>query len=114
MSLLDNAIKHFSESADTELHKIDIPEWDGAIWFKSVAGMNGAMYQRYFKAIQNTDFESLVDVVILRSREEAGVKMFKPNDKKALMAQVSPDVITSIINKMSAVDAEVQEEVKKS
>jgi hypothetical protein len=113
-SILDNAIKHFSESADHELHKVDVPEWDGAVWFKAVSSMNGSMYQKYFKAVGTSDFESLVDVLILRARKEDGLKMFLPSDKKALMGRVSPDVITSIVNGMASIDNQEAESVKKS
>lgn len=113
MSLLDNAIKHFSESADHELHKVEVPEWDGAVYFKAVSSMNGTQYQRYFKAISQSDFESLVDVLILRARTESGTKMFTGADKKKLMGAVSPEVVTGIINKMAVIDNEEQEEVKK-
>ena len=114
MSLLDNAIKHFCESADTELHKVEVPEWEGSVWFKSVSSMNGTLYQKYYDAISQPGFESLVDILILRARTEQGLKMFKPSDKKTLMAQVAPDVITTIINNMSAVDNAEGEAVKKS
>lgn len=114
MSLIDNAIKHFSDSADSQLHKVDVPEWDGAVWFKSVSSMNGMMYQKYFAAISQPGFESLVDILILRAREESGVKMFRPSDKKTLMSNVSPDVITTIVNNMSSIDNAEGEAVKKS
>ena len=114
MSLLDNAIKHFSESADAELHKIDVPEWDGSVWFKSVSSMNGLAYQKYYSAISQPGFESLVDILILRARTEEGLKMFRPSDKKTLMGQVAPDIITTIINNMSAVDNVEGEGVKKN
>ena len=114
MSLLDNAISHFGESADTELHKIDVPEWEGSVWFKCVSSMNGIQYQKYFKAAQQSDFESLVDVLILRARKEDGLKMFTTADKKTLMHSVSPDVITSVVNNMSSIDNAESDAVKKS
>ena len=114
MSLLDNAIKHFSESADHELHKVDVPEWDGAVWFKTVSGMTGMEYQRYFKAVSTSDYEAMVDSLILRARREDGIKMFTQGDKKKLMGGVDHDVITDIFTRMSAVDNADSVEVKKS
>jgi hypothetical protein len=114
MSLLDNAIKHFSESADHELHKVDVPEWDGAVWFKVVASMNGIAYQQYFKAATDASYESLVDVLILRARKEDGLKMFTRADKKKIMGAVSPEVVTRVVNEMSTADNQDTEEVKKS
>ena len=114
MSLLDNAIEHFGHSADAELRTVDVPEWNGAVWFKVVSSMNGTQYQQYFKAAQKADFESLVDVLILRARCEDGKKMFTQADRKSLMFKVAPDVITSIINAMTAIDSTESEGVKKS
>jgi hypothetical protein len=114
MSLLDNAIKHFSESADHELHKIEVQEWEGAIWFKSIQGMTGGEYQRYSSAVKKQDYDSMVDALILRARKEDGLKMFTPGDKKKLMGPVDPDVIISIFTKMTAIDNEEAEEVKKN
>jgi hypothetical protein len=114
MSILDNAMKHFSESADHELHKIDVPEWEDVIWFKAIQGMTGAEYQRYSSTVRTQDYSSMVDALILRARKEDGLKMFTPNDKKKLMGPVDPDVIISIFTKMTSIDNEVAEEVKKS
>ena len=114
MTLLDNAISHFGESADTTLHKIDVSEWDGEIWFKVVSSMNGVQYQKFLQAAQKADFEALVDILILRARQQDGLKLFTTADKKKLMGQVSPDVVTSIVNSMSSVDNAEAEAVKKS
>ena len=114
MSLLDNAIEHFGNSVDAELRKVDVPEWNGSVWFKVVSSMNGTQYQQYFKAAQKADFDSLVDILILRAKCEDGTKMFTQADRKTLMYKVAPDVITSIVNAMTAIDTTESEGVKKS
>lgn len=114
MSLLDNAIRHFAESVDNELFKVDVPEWDGAVWFKAVSSMNGVAYQQYYKAVSDPGFDSLVEVLILRSRKEDGTRMFTRADRTKLMNNVSPDVVTRIVNEMSAIDNTQAEAVKKN
>jgi hypothetical protein len=114
MSLLDNAVKHFSDNQTGELLTIEIDEWEGSIYFKPISAMNGLAYQKYFEAIQRSGFESLVDVLILRARTESGAKMFKPSDKKQLMSVVAPDVITKTVNAMSEMDNVEAEATKKS
>jgi hypothetical protein len=113
-SILDNAMRHFSESADTELHELAVTEWGESVWFKSVSSMNGLQYQKFVAAAQKSDFEGLVDIFLLRARKEDGTRMFNTGDKKALMNSVSPDMITGIVNRMSAIDNQDAEAVKKS
>ena len=113
-SILDNAVKHFTESAGDALYEIEVSEWESSVWFKPVSSMNGMQYQKYFAAAVKQDYESLVDVLILRARSESGTKMFTPADRKALMGKVSPEVVTSIVNRMSAVDNAESDEVKKA
>lgn len=114
MSLLDNAVKHFSDSQSDELLKVDVEEWGGSIYFKPLSSMNGMAYQKYYEAIRKEGFESLVDVLVLRARDEQGMKMFRPSDRKKLMGQVAPDVITKTVNAMSELDNIEAEAVKKS
>lgn len=113
MSILENAVKHFGESADQTMHSIDVPEWDETIYFKSVSAMNGLQYDKYIKSAQEQNFSALVDVLILRARDKDGLKMFKGPDKKLLMGQVSPDVITRIVTQMTSVDNTDEAEEKK-
>ena len=114
MSILDNAKSHFTELVNGDgMRSIDVPEWGESIYFKPMMAMNGMQYQKYFEAASKSDYDGMVDLLILRSRYEDGRKMFKPSDKKELMMSVSPDVVTSVVGRMAEADNSSEEAVKK-
>jgi hypothetical protein len=112
MSLLDNAVAHFS-GVDATLHKVHVDEWDGDVWFKASASMSGVQYNKFQKYIQQADYEALVEILILRARNEDGTKMFTGADRKTLMYRVSPDVVNTVVTNMFAVDTQENDAVKK-
>jgi hypothetical protein len=105
MSLLDNAVKHFTRT----LKKIDVPEWDGAYYYYSplnLAERNKVL--EYYDANKD-EFkpDALTIMFMVCGRNEDGSPLFSrvafDESFKTVSSQVDPNVITRIVREMGGI-----------
>jgi hypothetical protein len=113
MSVLQKATQHFRTKLDGSLEKVEVPEWETAVYFYPTTPLKDEAsilkLQQEGKMV-----EALVQSLIVKARNADGSKMFAPADKVTLMNEVDPKVIIRIASKINGVDTEDIEEVEKN
>ena len=113
MSVIDIAKSHF-ENLGTQ--SIEVPEWkddDDKATVLYWSPMTLSEKNKLFKKSDNlTDVSILADVVVMKSLDKDGNRVFKLEDKLALMHKVDSDVLSRIATAM--VQAVTPDEVKKN
>ena len=103
-SVLGNATAHFKSALSGELKSVEVPEWDTTIYWK-IGGLNFASQNKIMELTSSgKSAEALVEMLILRSLDSEGKKMFKLMDKQEIMREVDPNVILKVVSAMGADD----------
>jgi hypothetical protein len=104
MTTLTKAKQHFREIANKGTGSIVVPEWDTTIYWK-IGGLNFASQNKIMELTSSgKSAEALVEMLILRSLDSEGKKMFKLMDKQEIMREVDPNVILKVVSAMGADD----------
>tara|TARA_R110002153_G_scaffold266582_1_gene430031 strand:- start:226 stop:582 length:357 start_codon:yes stop_codon:yes gene_type:complete len=108
-SVLGNAKSHFRSALSQELIKIEVPEWDTTIYFKTATSFHveKKILELHGKGQM---VEALVETLIAKSFDASGKNVFTPADKIVLMREVDPEVIIRVVSAMQ----EAKEEAKAS
>ena len=103
--ILEKATAHFRNQISGEMRKIDVPEWEAKVFFKSAVSLKeeGKILEL---SQQGKTVEALVESLIVRARNEDGTKMFNFADKAALLNEVDPKVLIRVVSEMNSVSAE--------
>lgn len=113
MSVIDIAKSNFESLG---VQSIEVPEWKDEHGNPTVLywnPINLSEKNTLFKKSDNlNDVSILADIVIMKSLDKDGKKIFKPEDKIALLYKVDSDVLSRISTAM--VQAITPEEVKKN
>ena len=113
MSILDNARSHFENIG---VQSIEVPEWKDENGNPSIIYWNPInLYEKnvlFKKSGSMSDVSILADILVMKALDKDGNKIFKPEDKMALMYKVDSDVVAKIANAM--VQNLTPEEVKKN
>mgnify|MGYP001303038839 FL=1 len=113
MSILDRAKSHFENIG---VQSIEVPEWKDEDGKPTVLFWNPInLYEKnkLFKKSDNmTDVSILADIVVMKSLDKDGKKIFKLEDKMDLLTKVDSDVLSRIATAMIQVVS--PDEVKKN
>ena len=113
MSVLDRAKSHFENIG---VQSIEVPEWKDEDGKPTVLFWNPInLYEKnkLFKKSDNmTDVSILADIVVMKSLDKDGKKIFKLEDKMDLLTKVDSDVLSRIATAMIQVVS--PDEVKKN
>ena len=113
MSVIDRVKSHF-ETLQTLI--IEVPEWKDEDGKPSVIFWNPINLfekNKLFKKSENlSDVSILADIVIMKSLDKDGKKIFKLDDKMDLLTKVDSDVLSRVATAMVQVIS--PEEVKKN
>ena len=113
MSILDSAKSHFENIG---VQSIEVPEWKDEDGKPTVLFWNPInLYEKnkLFKKSDNmTDVSILADIVVMKSLDKDGKKIFKLEDKMDLLTKVDSDVLSRIATAMIQVVS--PDEVKKN
>ena len=113
MSILDNARSHFENIG---VQSIEVPEWKDENGNPSIIYWNPInLYEKnvlFKKSGSMSDVSILADILLMKALDKDGNKIFKPEDKIALMYKVDSDILSRISTAM--VQAINPEEVKKN
>jgi len=104
--VLDKAKSHFATIANRGMESMHVPEWDTTVYWK-IGGLNFASQSKVIELQQSgKTAEALVEMLIVRSLNEDGKKMFRPAEKVVIMNSVDPNVILRIVTEMGQTDAD--------
>jgi hypothetical protein len=113
MSILDNARSHFENIG---VQSIEVPEWKDENGNPSIIYWNPInLYEKnvlFKKSGSMSDVSILADILLMKALDKDGNKIFKAEDKLALMYKVDSDIVAKIANAM--VQNITPEEVKKN
>ena len=113
MSILDRAKSHFENIG---VQSIEVPEWkddDGNPTILYWNPINLYEKNKLFKKSDNmTDVSILADIVVMKSLDKEGKKIFKLEDKMDVLTKVDSDVLSRIATAMIQVVS--PDEVKKN
>ena len=113
MSIIDRAKSHFEGIG---IQSIEVPEWKDEDGKPTVLFWNPInLYEKnkLFKKSDNmTDVSILADIVVMKSLDKDGKKIFKLEDKMDLLTKVDSDVLSRIATAMIQVVS--PDEVKKN
>ena len=113
MSILDRAKSHFENIG---VQSIEVPEWKDEDGKPTVLFWNPInLYEKnkLFKKSDNmTDVSILADIVVMKSLDKDGKKIFKLEDKMDLLTKVDSDILSRIATAMIQVVS--PDEVKKN
>lgn len=113
MSVIDIAKSHFESLG---VQSMEVPEWKDEHGKPTIIYWNPINLSEkniLFKKSDNlSDVSILADILVMKSLDKDGKKIFKPEDKIALMYKVDSDVLSRISTAM--VSAINPEEVKKN
>ena len=113
MSILDRAKSHFENIG---VQSIEVPEWKDEDGKPTVLFWNPInLYEKnkLFKKSDNmTDVSILADIVVMKSLDKDGKKIFKLEDKMDLLTKVDSDILSRIATAMIQVIS--PDEVKKN
>lgn len=113
MRLIDSAKSHFESLG---VQHLEVEEWKDEAGNPSVIYWNPITLSeknKLFKKSDNlNDVSILADIVVMKSLDKDGNKVFKPEDKLALMYKVDSDVLSRISTAM--VQAITPDQVKKN
>ena len=113
MSVIDIAKSHFESLG---IQSIEVPEWKDEHGKPTILYWNPINLSEkniLFKKSDNlSDVSILADILVMKALDKDGNKIFKPEDKIALMYKVDSDVVAKISNAM--VQNITPEEVKKN
>ena len=97
MSVIDRAKSHF-ENLGTQ--SLEVPEWKDDDGKPTVLYWNPITLSEKNKILKKTDtlndVSLLADVLIMKALDKDGNKVFKVEDKLALMHKTDPDVLTRV------------------
>jgi|TARA_Y100000114_G_scaffold108172_1_gene101556 hypothetical protein len=113
MSVIDRAKTHFENIG---IQSVEVPEWkddDGKPTIIYWQPINLFEKNKLFKKSDNmNDVSILADIVVMKSLDKDGKKLFKLDDKMDLMTKVDSDVLSRIATRMVQVIS--PDEVKKN
>tara|TARA_R100000479_G_C6221572_1_gene141864 strand:- start:78 stop:419 length:342 start_codon:yes stop_codon:yes gene_type:complete len=113
MKFIDRAKSHFESLG---VQHIEVPEWKDEAGNPSIIywnPINLSEKNKLFRKSDNlNDVSVLADILIMKSLDKDGNKLFTLEDKIALMHKVDSDVLSRVATEM--VKAITPEEVKKN
>ena len=113
MSIIDSAKAHFESLG---VQSIEVPEWKDEAGNPSIIywnPINLSEKNKLFRKSDNlNDVSILADILIMKSLDKDGNKLFTLEDKIPLMHKVDSDVLSRVATEM--VKAITPEEVKKN
>ena len=93
---IEFATEHFSSQ---KVRKIVVPEWkdsSGKSLEIFVKPMTLAEKRRLYKGTKADDVGVLVDLIIMKARDEDNNRLYSPDDKDTFLFQVDPDVLSRV------------------
>ena len=113
MKFIDRAKSHFESLG---VQHIEVPEWKDEAGNPSIIYWNpinlSEKNKLFRKSVNLNDVSILADILIMKSLDKDGNKLFTLEDKIALMHKVDSDVLSRVATEM--VKAITPEEVKKN
>lgn len=99
MHVIERAKTHFSMK---EVKVIEVPEWgdENSPLLIYASPMTLAEKRRLFNGTKETDIFVLVDLLIMKAKDQKGDPIFTLEHKRDLTSSVDPDVIARVSNEI--------------
>jgi len=112
MNIIKNAKAHFQDQLSGELSCIEVPEWgeDGEpakIYYRKV--MSHKTQRQINQHAKDGDIEALIDIVLLRSLDASGKRLFSPSNRTDFQSFIDPKVIQRICEQMGEDDTTIED-----
>jgi homoaconitase/3-isopropylmalate dehydratase large subunit len=111
MGIKDNAISHYRDKLAGELLSIDVPEWDGKIYYRNA--INGkkqsAIMSLYAK---NKMIEAMTMSLIVRALDKDGNPIWHPKELTSVMHEYDNMVVSNIVAEMTKDEPSIEEAKK--
>ena len=101
---IDSVINHFNEH---EIRKIIVPEWkgkDGEALTIYVTPFTLTEKQRVYNRANVSDVGALVDLIIMKAKDEQGNNMFTIDEKQTFMVKADADVVARVAGEITSPD----------
>ena len=88
--------------------RIEVPEWGDEHGPLVIYARPMTLREKnriFGRAEKGASLEALADLVILKAEDEEGRKLFRPEDRLALITHAEADVIARVAAEISAVDS---------
>jgi transaldolase len=98
--VIANAVKHFRDRSESDMKKIEVPEWDTTIYYRDT---NSFSDQSKIMQLHQAGkvVEALVETIIAKARKADGTKMFKPAERLFLLNEADPEVLIKIATELN-------------
>lgn len=106
MAAIDLVREHF---ASLGTRKIEVPEWKLTIYASPVTLAEKA---KLYRKSEKSDFELLVDVLVMKATDANGEKLFTVEDRVTLINKADSNVIGRVANEILSSDAPKGDELK--
>ena len=107
MNIMENATKHFEDKVKNGLNEVDVPEWGCKVSFLPVMTVR-EMEALYSHMEKGNQLDALVEMLILRARNEDGSMAFKKGDKFEIMNKMDPEVVIRVASEVIESGTSVQ------
>lgn len=105
--------KHYKEMVTGELQKIEVPEWDMDIYYRTTNSFADERKMIEHQA-KGEIVEALITSIISKSRDKEGKKIFSEAHKDQLMNEADPKVLTRVATILNNAQVTLsQEEARK-
>ncbi|MBT8496127.1 MAG: hypothetical protein KJO07_23990 [Deltaproteobacteria bacterium] len=101
MSIAANAVAHFKARRE-ELREIDVPEWEGSIWYRPVMTVRerAAIMEHYDAKRQTFDASVFVTALITRALDADGKPVFRSASRLQIETEFDPEVVERVVMQM--------------
>ena len=111
MNILKNAKAHFQEKINDDLDYVDVPEWgeDGEparIYYRKVMSLK--TQNEINKHAQNGSLEAFIEILIRRSLDADGKRLFSARNTTEFMQFVDPSVMGRVCEAMAEDDTTLE------
>ena len=111
-NIKENASAHFKAKLSGELLSIDVPEWDGKIYYKgAITGKQQTQILKLYS--QDKQIESVYMSLIMRALDEDGKAIWRSHELNEMMRAYDPEVVSRIVEEIAS-DEPTVDDVKKS
>jgi len=112
MNIIKNAKAHFQDKLTDELSCIEVPEWGeddepAKIYYRKV--MSHKTQRQINQHAKDGDIEALIDIVLLRSLDAGGKRLFTGSNRSDFQNFIDPAVLGRICEQMAEDDTTLEQ-----
>ena len=114
MNIIKNAKAHFTTlvGSEDDLEMIEVPEWGegdepAKIYYRKV--MSHKIQRQINEHAKEGDIEAFIDIILLRSLDINGKRLFTPSNRTDFQRLICPKVLGRVVEEMGEDDTTIEE-----